>query len=112
MTTTLELITSKQVTIGADGTGAITFGPERGSESWSVERVSVQCTSALSSTARIYRNVISDLTMLFDTRTGNADVASGDPPMLIPRSGHFIVEWRNATPGAIATAVVEGKLTR
>lgn len=110
--TTLDLSTAGTVTLGADGSGAISIGPERGGESWSVTRMSVQCTSAIPTQVRIYRNVISPLQMLFDSKSGNSDVASGDPPLDIPRGGRIIVEWRNGTPDSVATVVLEGKLTR
>lgn len=88
------------------------MGPERGGESWTVTRISVQSDSALQSKVRLYRNVISTLTMLFDSKSGNSDVASGNPPLDVPRSGRIVIEWTDGTPGAHSTAVLEGKLTR
>lgn len=112
MTTTLDLLKSGQATIGANGIGTVTIGPERGGESWRITRMSVQCTSVLQTEVRIYRDIISTLKMLFNSKSGNSDVASGDPPLDIPSNGHIVIEWRNGTPGAIGTVVVEGKVTR
>lgn len=110
--TTLDLIKSATATLDANGTGSVVVGPERGGERWTVTRISLQCTSVLQTECRIYRNVISTLTMLFDSQGGNSDVASGDPPLEIPMSGRIVIEWRGGTPGAVATAVLEGKLIR
>lgn len=110
--TTLQLLKSGNVALDATGTGTLVFGPERGGERWTLSRIAVQCASASQTECKIYRDVISAQTMLFGSRSGNQDVASGDPPMELQPSSRFIVEWTGGTPGAVATAVLEGTLTR
>lgn len=110
--TVLDLLKSASATLNAGGAGTIVIGPEKAGESWSVTRMSIQCTSALQTNVRVYRNVISTLTMLFDSAAGNGDVASGDPPLDIPRNSAIVLQWTGGTPGSVATVVLEGKLTR
>lgn len=108
----LDLLKSATVTLDATGAGSVSVGPERGGESWSLTRIAISSTSVLQTEVAIYRNVVSSLTQLFGSKAGNSDVASGDPPLDIPRSGRIVLEWTGGTPGAICTAVMEGKLTR
>lgn len=112
MSVTLDLLKSGSVTLDANGAGSLTFGPERGGESWRVTRINLTCTSTLQTKCNVYRNVVSTLTNLFGSKAGNSDVASGDPPLDVTTNSRFIVVWTSGTPGAIATAVIEGKLTR
>lgn len=112
MAQTLQLLKSGNVTMDALGGGAIVLGPERGQEYWTITRIAVQNTSAAQSQCAIYRDVISTQTLLFGSRAGNQDVASGDPPLELQPSSRIIVAWTDATPGAVGTVVLEGKLTR
>ncbi len=108
----LDLLKSGSVTLDASGAGSLVFGPERGGERWRVTRIAITCTSTLQTSVILYRNVISSTTRLFGSDSGNDDIASGDPPLEIPPNGRFVLVWANGTPGAIAGAVVEGKLIR
>lgn len=112
MTQILQLLKSGNVTLDASGAGTTVLGPERGGESWTVDRIAVQCTSADQTDCAIYRDVISTQTELFGSRSGNQDVATGTPPLEIAPSSRIIVAWSGGTPGAIATVVLEGKLRR
>ncbi len=109
---TLDLLKSGSVTLDATGTGSVVVGPERGGERWTVTRIAITCTSALQTTVKLYRNIISTTTLLFGSDAGNNDVASGDPPLELPPSGKVVLVWSGGTPGSVASLVLEGKLTR
>lgn len=109
---TLHLLKSGNVVLDALGGGSVIVGPERALEYWTVTRIAVQCASANQTACAIYRDVISTQTQLFGSSAGNQDVATGTPPLEIAPSSRIIILWSGGTPGAVATAVLEGKLRR
>lgn len=109
----LQLQTSGTATANAAGVARVQLGPQKAGESWVVKGYAVANDSALTQlvTCNIYRNVVSDTTLVDGTYQGQSRVSRGDNLDIGP-GNTLIAEWTGCTPGSISTFIVNGELSR
>lgn len=89
-------------TVEAGGTARVDLRTETRFQSWTVQQVSVEMSSAPVGATCVLRKGGALITPLIAT----GDAASGDPPVPL-RPGELLrVEWAGCTPGDIGTVYV------
>jgi hypothetical protein len=109
---TLPLSRPLTAVLADDGNGNITgqasAGPEKYGESWKVTLLTTNTNSATETQLRVYRNVVSNTTMIDSTWAANQDTSTCDVTL---RAGEKLVfVWSNGTAGANCYANIEGDL--
>lgn len=96
---------SRNVVIGASGTGEVRIGPGRPGEQWNILAVSVQTSTAtLVPHAKFYRGKSDGGNFISETRRGDSDY-NDTPNVPLLNSGEFVtVRWEGADVGATAIA--------
>lgn len=94
------------ITLDAGGTGSVTLGPARPTESWNVQRMTTKGNSTADPTLDVLRGSSS---VLDSTPHGNDDVSDSVIPLL---PGEFLtIRYTGGTPGATMTFYLEGTTT-
>lgn len=93
----------------AGGIATATIGPIGLGQEWTVSRTVISSTSALRSTATIYRNSVSPGMFVDQTQGGGNGDSTGTGYRL--QSGEsIVVQWTGCTPGATCIVSVDGEL--
>lgn len=104
------LSASRETTIGADGTATIVVGPAIRGESWNVAHIAVATTSTDSTKCYVYRDLISDLTLVEGTDSGNGDQTNTSVALAAPQS--LWIRWTGGTPGSKVFVAIQGTFDR
>ena len=99
---------------GFDGVAVITLGPQRAGERWVVKRQTIQNSGNATNNeciCKVYRNVISDTTLLDGSFTGVFDVSNNDN-INVESGSQIIAEWSGCIPGSVSTWTIEAEVTR
>lgn len=98
-----------QVTLDANGNGAVQIGPEKQRESWMIQSMSVSVSSNTNEpTFKVYRGSSSAITSLISgTYAGSFDTDTTFNYML-EENGKLTCVWTGGDAGALATVVVHG----
>lgn len=102
---------TRNATVAGTGIATVTFGPQHPRHKYTVQRVSVQCsTNTLESTAQIYRGNVGRGSRISGTVSGST--GDTDPDLSEELwSGQFLtVQWTGADVGATATATFWGEI--
>jgi len=97
-----------RATFDASGIARATIGPQIYGTKWLVDRINVTSTSVLSSQCRVYLNAEVDTALFTGTYSGNQD--SDDSDFTMDTLDKLIFVWSGGTVGAVATAIVTGKI--
>jgi hypothetical protein len=98
---------SGQASFDAGGIATVRFGPVPPGGRWRITNLSVSTTSALRTTARVYKNAVSPAQQRdVSVSGGNSD--SSDTVHELLAGETLIVQWTGGTPGATATATIGG----
>lgn len=105
----IPLAESASGVFNAAGKVTVSMGPAVYGSSWSIDRASVSSTSLLDSECSMYRGLESPNTLIDGTSSGNGDTndVAGNP-ILVSYGQVVVFVWTGGTPGAIATAVLDG----
>lgn len=98
----------------ATGVAVVRLGPERGGERWVVKRQTIQNSGNSVNNdciCKVYRNVISDTTLLDGSFTGIFDV-SADDNVIVESGSQIIAEWSGCIPGTVSTWTIEAEVSR
>jgi hypothetical protein len=103
-----QLHDSAQVTLDANGSGSVRLGPGRHGVVWTIQRVTVQTSTAVMvPTAKVYRGGIGDAGFISGTFVGSFDVDDGLSEEL--HNGEYLtIAWTGGDVGAVATATWSG----
>lgn len=94
-------------TFDAAGVAVVEFGPVPVWETWTIGLMSVSATSAAETFAAVYRGDPAPTTFVESSVRGSSGDTS-DSRYQLQQGDRLVVRWENGTPGATATAVVQG----
>jgi hypothetical protein len=94
------------------GEAVIAIQVPSGVDSWEIERMRVKTNSVLISAVELFRNSMDDMHSLDFTPSGNNDVADNSKPPYFRSGDTIYLKWTGATPGAIAKASMQVKVTQ
>jgi hypothetical protein len=101
--------TASFISDGAGGTVAtVQMGPQRYGENWSVNSSSISTTSALPTSCRMYRNMVSPSAFLDGTASANLNVSN--VPVELQSLDKLIFVFTGGTMGSAATVVLNGSV--
>lgn len=98
-----------QATADADGRAAVSTGPHKFGESWTITSLNTTTNSTAESQLRVYRGVESDSAVVASSYSGNQDSAGGSE-IKVPAQDKLVFVWTGADPGAVCTCRIEGDL--
>lgn len=91
--------TALSVTVGSNGKATATIKTRTKLQTWSISQVSVELpTAPIGATCALRKNGV-----LVTPMIPTADVAGGDPPVILRPGETLTVEWAGCTPGATGT---------
>jgi len=105
----IPLAESATGVLNAAGRVSLSMGPAVYGSYWSVERISVSCTSATDTDCTMYRQIESPTTLIDATSNGNSDTndSSGNP-IDVKQGQSLVFVWTGGVAGAVATVVLDG----
>ncbi len=90
------------VTVPASGTATVTIRTRTRLQTWILQQVSVEMSTApIGTTCELRRNGF-----LVTPLIGTGDAAAGDPPVMLRGTDVVTVTWNGATPGHVGRVLV------
>lgn len=91
------------------GVATVRIGPTQAFESWHVESVAVQSTSALESELKEYLGDPSPSRLTGTSRIGNLDAGVNPNPLVLTPGENLVYQWTGCTPGSTCIVTLQGK---
>lgn len=98
---------SAGVILDSNGYGFVRFLPANAN--WQISSTSIRTNSVLQTVARTYVGQINPTSFVDATSTGNGDTSDSIYAVYVGIS--YWIEWTGGTPGATATATINGTAT-
>lgn len=104
----LPLDESARAVFNAAGKAVATFGPVRPGETWDIDLINIETTSAIQTQFKLYRQREAAAALLDQSIfNGNSDVS--DSTISVQNQAQLVGVWTGGTVGAVATITVSGK---
>ena len=77
---------------------------------WSIEQISVSCTSTTTTTAKVYVDTpAQDINVIAATLSGNSDQDDVNSPIILLPTKYLYVVWTNCSIGAVGSVRLQHK---
>ena len=77
---------------------------------WSIEQISVSCTSTTTTTAKVYVDTpAADINVIAATLAGNSDQDDVNSPIILLPTKYLYVVWTNCSLGAVGSVRLQHK---
>ena len=77
---------------------------------WSIEQISVSCTSTTTTTAKVYVDTpAQDINVIAATLAGNSDQDDVNSPIILLPTKYLYVVWTNVSLGAVGSVRLQHK---
>ena len=94
----------------AGGSVTAQFPPVPYDYFWSIEQISVSCTSTTTTTAKVYVDTpMADINVIAATLAGNSDQDDVNSPIIILPTKYLYVVWTNVSLGAVGSVRLQHK---
>ena len=94
----------------AGGSVMAQFPPVPDDYFWSIEQISVSCTSTTTTTAKVYIDTpVADINVIAATLAGNSDQDDINSPIILLPTKYLYVVWTNCSLGAVGSARLQHK---
>lgn len=90
------------------GRGQVALGPERAGERWEITLITTNGNSAANPLLTVYRNSVSESTIVDSTRAGNRDISGTH--LILLTGEKLVAEWAGGTSGARMVLRIEGQI--
>lgn len=108
MSRSLNLSTSKTVTLDANGNGTVQLGPESAGVVWTVSQVACFTTSSVNNPVfNLYLGDPNPVNFMGGTFSGSNDANTG-LAVVLNQGQYFSGQWVGGDPGAVGTFTVLG----
>lgn len=94
----------------ASGIATVAFPPVDSGQFWRIERIRVQSTSTVQTTALVYVGDVAPQNLRDGTIAGNSDNADYASPLVVPPSRQLQIVWSQMSLAAVATAIIQYQL--
>ena len=94
----------------AGGSVTAQFPPVPYDYFWSIEQISVSCTSTTTTTAKVYVDTpMADINVIAATLAGNSDQDDVNSPIILLPTKYLYVVWTNCSIGAVGSVRLQHK---
>ena len=94
----------------AGGSVTAQFPPVPYDYFWSIEQISVSCTSTTTTTAKVYVDTpTADINVIAATLAGNSDQDDVNSPIILLPTKYLYVVWTNCSLGAVGSVRLQLK---
>ena len=94
----------------AGGSVTAQFSPVPYDYFWSIEQISVSCTSTTTTTAKVYVDTpAADINVIAATLAGNSDQDDVNSPIILLPTKYLYVVWTNCSLGAVGSVRLQHK---
>ena len=94
----------------AGGSVTAQFPPVPYDYFWSIEQISVSCTSSTTTTAKVYVDTpAADINVIAATLAGNSDQDDVNSPIILLPTKYLYVVWTNCSLGAVGSVRLQHK---
>ena len=94
----------------AGGSVTAQFPPVPYDYFWSIEQISVSCTSTTTTTAKVYVDTpMADINVIAATLAGNSDQDDVNSPIILLPTKYLYVVWTNVSLGAVGSVRLQHK---